>query len=863
MAIFHLDIETSSAVPIKYGAARQATDTSTRILLCAVAKDDGPVHLWDRHSPDTSREALSLLQEISEDPEALVYCHNVLFEMLMLEYQWEPTFGFRKPNPEQYRCTQALCRVARIPQSLEKAAEFLKLDIRKNSIGKLLIKKFSIPQKVRGKDEHFWLGPDHKKTFTLNKEKTTAAQAWGIFREYCRADVEVERQIHKRLKPLELKGWVLDAFQMDARLNLRGVPVDLAAVDKALAIVEEITVKVTEEFRALTGLNPGQNQKVKQWLQARGYPGHNLQAATVSAILGQQITDDEADEEDEETEEQEEAGALDTSKMTPEAWDAVNLYAKVGYAALKKLPAMKNSACPDGRLRGMFLWSGAGTGRYTSKIVQLQNLKRPTKTSETIFRLIRDGGVDADTLDLLFGAPLDSVSSAIRHFIGYPDKPIIGADYAQIEARILPWLAGHHESVQMFREGKDAYSIAAAATLGVDYETAAAKHRQLGKVIVLACIAENQWVLTSKGEILIQDITSSHEVWDGENFVKHDGLVDRGIRDVIYYGGLSATPDHEVFLENGKSTEFGYAARMKLKLMKGHKGNRRPEGYPTRESKMRVYDIANCGPRHRFSVQGVIVHNCGYAGGMGAMDAACVTYRMELTPKEKRKTVKDWRKANAPIVKLWKELGDASIEAVQNPGKWVRANDKARFGYSSQLGYPCLVMELPSKRKLYYPYPEVKEVFKIKRLLPGVTPEMIPNMEAEGLDTHEWKQIPRYQAMGADGVLFKGVWATWDLTYFGQIKGSKKWGRLKLHPGVITENLTQSVGSDFLTFGALECERRGFQQILTVHDEYASEYEPEKGQTAKNLVDALCVLPPWAQDFPLEAVGDVVPFYTK
>ncbi len=38
-------------------------------------------------------------------------------------------------------------------------------------------------------------------------------------------------------------------------------------------------------------------------------------------------------------------------------------------------------------------------------------------------------------------------------------------------------------------------------------------------------------------------------VWDGEEYVVHDGLAERGEREVVSYDGVTGTPDHEVYLE--------------------------------------------------------------------------------------------------------------------------------------------------------------------------------------------------------------------------------------------------------------------------------------------------------------------------
>ena len=52
-------------------------------------------------------------------------------------------------------------------------------------------------------------------------------------------------------------------------------------------------------------------------------------------------------------------------------------------------------------------------------------------------------------------------------------------------------------------------------------------------------------------EIRLDCLQDEDLVWDGEEFVEHGGLVDRGPRKVISYQGITGTPDHQVFVEEG------------------------------------------------------------------------------------------------------------------------------------------------------------------------------------------------------------------------------------------------------------------------------------------------------------------------
>jgi DNA polymerase I-like protein with 3'-5' exonuclease and polymerase domains len=83
--------------------------------------------------------------------------------------------------------------------------------------------------------------------------------------------------------------------------------------------------------------------------------------------------------------------------------------------------------------------------------------------------------------------------------------------------------------------------------------------RQLGKVANL-CVAEGTLLLTDRGPCRIEDVRRDDLVWDGVEFVRHAGVVCSGVKQVISYAGITATPTHEV-LVNDKWETLEDAAR--------------------------------------------------------------------------------------------------------------------------------------------------------------------------------------------------------------------------------------------------------------------------------------------------------------
>lgn len=68
------------------------------------------------------------------------------------------------------------------------------------------------------------------------------------------------------------------------------------------------------------------------------------------------------------------------------------------------------------------------------------------------------------------------------------------------------------------------------------------------------CLAKGTLVLTDQGEVPIQDVTLDMKLWDGVEFVAHDGVVCKGSKPVIEYAGLLGTEGHNVWTNDGWKT---------------------------------------------------------------------------------------------------------------------------------------------------------------------------------------------------------------------------------------------------------------------------------------------------------------------
>lgn len=501
MNAVHLDFETTSLSDItEVGGYRYACDPSTRILMFAVADETCEPLLWRFDAPDSdeSRKARALLSiAISEG--WLVYAHNYQFELAVAHHRLLEDVGAEPPAHGNYRCTQAMCRRAAIPEGLGKAAEFMKLSQQKENVGKALIKIFSDQNVIVALEPPLgMIDPASQKPLkngSMTKGKKppnrkssspildspvlwhwrvkvpehgsmTVRDTWEMFCEYCRQDTRTERELHAKLKRFELKGDELASFQFDMRMNFRGAPFNVPALAHAHSLITSYQERLEARMLNMCGLRSGQREKLQNWLIERGYPEKNLQADTVDMVL-----------------------TKSPEKLTPLALEVLKHRALLSFAAIKKLPVMLSAACPDGRIRGTKTWHGARTGRGTSKLVQMDNMKKSTigmLHSALAYRMICEGWPMTD-FEELWDSPLEAMASCCRHFVQLPEGELmLDADFIGVEARIAPWFCGQDDKLESILAGMDQYKVMAAEVVyNIPYDQVTKAQRTVGKPVEL------------------------------------------------------------------------------------------------------------------------------------------------------------------------------------------------------------------------------------------------------------------------------------------------------------------------------------------------------------------------------------------
>ena len=353
---------------------------------------------------------------------------------------------------------------------------------------------------------------------------------------YNLTDVESEAAVSAMVP--DLSADELATWQVDQAINRRGVAVDRKAVDDCREVVRQASDRYTAELVELTdGAVPsaGSHEKLRRWLAGAGCVIPDVKAETI-------------------------ADALAVEPEGP-ARRALEIRTVLSSASVLKAAAIARRTCSDGRLRDLFVYCGADrTGRWAGRGPQPQNLPAG-KLDDVDAALAVIATRDLDTVERAFGDALDVVAGCLRGlFVARPGHDLICSDYSAIEAVVLAELAGEQWRRDLFRTHGKIYEMSAAKISGVPFEDFV-RHRaetgehhplrkKIGKVAELACFTRDTQLLTSRGYVSIADVRKTDFLWDGEQWVKHQGVVEKGKMAVLDLDGIGVTPTHPISLKD-------------------------------------------------------------------------------------------------------------------------------------------------------------------------------------------------------------------------------------------------------------------------------------------------------------------------
>jgi DNA polymerase bacteriophage-type len=433
------DFETASIGSLpRIGAHKYARDPSTRILCFAYAIDDDDPAVW---FPSLSSPPSDLLTA-ARDPALEFHAWNAAFEFNV----WNacgPRHGLPPLPIDAFHCSMARALYWGVPPKLEQAAIVLKTNVEKDKAGAALMRKMMKPRPHKDGRITWW-----------DQDEPDLLAGLGA---YCAQDVRAERSIARRLRPMpaqERRLWLLDQ-----RMNHRGLRVDIDAVRKMQQVVDGEIERLGLSLAELTDgviSAPTQTARLLKYLQAEGVAIDSLDKRQLPIVLKDPLSNRHR-------------AILIT-------------YQQGAKSSTAKLRSMMSYLDADDRIRGLVQYGGAmRTLRWAGRGPQIQNYPRPSKAIDSRVALEHVlWGADAATLDFTHGNPMDVVSQCLRGAYVAADGHVLAVcDYSGIEARVVAWLAGQDDALDVFRRGLDIY-MKAARDVG-------SNSRDLGKLLVLSC----------------------------------------------------------------------------------------------------------------------------------------------------------------------------------------------------------------------------------------------------------------------------------------------------------------------------------------------------------------------------------------
>ena len=429
-----IDVESYCDQDLKAVGVYKYAETA-KVILVAYSVDGGNVAVWDRaYAPTPPADLI----------EAMTACdtatsHNAQFERVVMS-------GPAQANLPQipltkWRCSMAQASSHALPAGLDELCEVLNLpsDQAKSKDGKKLIRLFCGPQPANRKIQH--------------PTKQTHPDEWERFVEYCRQDVVALIAIDNLLPIWNWNASAIAEWHLNQVINDRGFKVDreLTKAAAAGAVVEK--ARIGERFRELTNGavdRPSLRAQFLNYLNTTYALGiEDTTTATFQALL-------------------------DKGVDNPVVAELLNLSMRGNKSSTAKYATLDEMTQNDGRFRGPLQFCGAGrTRRDAGRGFQGQNLpSRGLPKQEATDAFIEQ--IKAGTYDFSNPQTMRLASAALRGcIVPSAGNQLLIADLANIEGRLVAFLAGETWKIEAFKEydkgtGPDLYNVTACSIVGGD-----------------------------------------------------------------------------------------------------------------------------------------------------------------------------------------------------------------------------------------------------------------------------------------------------------------------------------------------------------------------------------------------------------
>lgn len=468
MTPLFLDFETQSPVDLKKQGGRvYAKHSATRVLcLCAQLGDVSYAYVprstcWKM--PDFADDGTRIERSLDSIKEAAkrathLVAHNAnTFD----RYLWDRFVGIDKPWID----TIDLVRQAGLPASLDDLGVWF--TGKGKDPGKETLKKL---MKLE------WDGKKWVNKYTLPGAVATVVR-------YCLHDVRgLLQTIYNAVKdfPFESEQVPQWAYTM----NQRGVGFDEDLASKIATISTMVIKDSMDEIERIAPEWKGKNLKshvvVRKWMEDRGVRLKNLRKENVERFIDDPdgYMRESLDDDDEYAPE-----GIDCDDVVLRVLRLRQSCLRITGAKLERA----SSICEHGRLHDLSVYGGAHTLRFSSRLFQVQNMPRGVEgldikslTDDLTYEKVRE---EAGRLGC---SPDDVLSSLIRPTL-IPTKGhhFFISDYASIESRVVAWIAGQGDWLQLFRNDGDPYKLMASQVFGVPYDEVTKEQRKIAKPLVL------------------------------------------------------------------------------------------------------------------------------------------------------------------------------------------------------------------------------------------------------------------------------------------------------------------------------------------------------------------------------------------
>lgn len=206
----------------------------------------------------------------------------------------------------------------------------------------------------------------------------------------------------------------------------------------------------------------------------------------------------------------------------------------------------------------------------------------------------------------------------------------------------------------------------------------------------------------------------------------------------------------------------------------------------------------------RFLGKSVIL-GAGYGMGPAKFKITCETQGVSVTDEMAEKAIHTYRDYYSKVPQLWKNLEGAAFLAIKNKGKKY-STSKVKFYVEGDF----LFCDLPSGRRLAYHRPAIE------------------------MKMTSWGMVKP------------------TISYYAVNSLTKQYAKEYTYGGKLTENIIQAISRDLMAYAMLQCEKLGYEVLLTVHDELLTEKENGKLEEFENIMK---MKPDWAKDIPIKAEG--------